>query len=419
MPESDINVDLSVEDKLQYYKDKVKNLEARLEYIDSLKNDSVKSNEMRYLLTPDNFQKINDLVESMIRSPVRRNIYGKLIEGIIEIFGFNRVSILERRGNKLVVVDGCGLPQDYLDNFNVKIEDIPGKDQRAVLARAAAKKEAIVVEDRSDCPLYNQRDTEPGKTYSFQFLAVPIIAFEELIGLVAVAQDDQTDIYMTGNTVKILKFFINQVGIALGNEELIRKRETSYKNVILSLSGAVEARDETTGNHIHRLFDLAEELGERLDLSKKQLNQLKWGARLHDVGKIAIKERILTKPASLSKEEFEHVKTHPREGLKIIKPLVFLDQARDIILYHHERWDGKGYPEGLAGEEIPFLARVMNLIDSWDVMLNSRPYKSPMSEPEAVAELIRCCGGQFDPRLVEQFLSTLPSSTVRAGRRLV
>ncbi len=410
----------SLTDKLQYYKDRVQNLEAQLEYLEStLEQDDFRElKEIGHLLTSENFRKINNLVETMIRSSNRETIYAKLIEGIVEIFGFHRVSILERNGDRLEVVEGVGLPESYLENFTVEIADEPGKDQRSVLARSAARRESIVIEDRSDCPVYSQRDTEPGKEYSFQFLAIPLLAFDELIGLVTVARQNESEYYMTENTVKVLKFFVNQVGIALGNERLINRREASYKNAILSLAGAVEARDETTGDHIQRLFDLAEKIGSVLDLSGDQLSQLKWGAQLHDVGKIAINGQILTKPGSLTEAEYEHVKQHPEYGLDIIKPLDFLDAARDVVLYHHERWDGEGYPEGLAGEEIPYLARVMNLIDSWDVMIHSRPYKSAMTKPEAVAELLHCAGGQFDPDLVDKFLSTLSESVVQQGREL-
>ena len=128
---------------------------------------------------------------------------------------------------------------------------------------------------------------------------------------------------------------------------------------------------------------------------------------LHDIGKINIPEKTLTKEGSLTEEEWEMVKTHPELGFRITRASEEFSHVAEDIIAHHERWDGQGYPKGLQGAEIPLLARITAIVDAYDVMSNGRPYKEPMNEEEIIAEIKRCAGTQFDPELVDIFLSVL------------
>ena len=158
---------------------------------------------------------------------------------------------------------------------------------------------------------------------------------------------------------------------------------------------------------------MARELG----LSGPRLNALTHAAELHDIGKIAIPDEILKAPRQLTAEEWAIVQEHPRRGVEMIRHLEFLGPARDAILSHHERIDGRGYPNGLAGEDIPLEARIMAVIDSYDAMTSARPYRPPLTHEEAAEELRRCIGAQFDPRCVEAFLGLVgeEAQTVGAG----
>ena len=157
------------------------------------------------------------------------------------------------------------------------------------------------------------------------------------------------------------------------------------------------------------MADYAHKLGEEINLTNGQLNNLSLLATLHDIGKVTISEDILKKPDDLSDEEWEIIKQHPERGYVIASASEeFAPIAREI-LYHHERWDGDGYPEGLSGEEIPLLSRIITIVDAYDVMTTGRPYKDAMSKEEALEEIEECAGSQFDPELAEKFVEMIKS----------
>ncbi|WP_456439177.1 response regulator [Caldithrix abyssi] len=176
------------------------------------------------------------------------------------------------------------------------------------------------------------------------------------------------------------------------------------EQVIFSLAKTVEAKDKYTEGHCNRLADLAQTMGRHLNLSEHDLKVLKRGGILHDIGKIAIRDAILLKPGKLTAEEFEIIKEHPKIGVQICAPLKTLKPVLPVILYHHERYNGSGYPEGLKGEEIPLLARVIGLVDCFDSLTTERPYRKALS----VSQALEICEketdeGLWDPNLFSVF----------------
>ena len=172
------------------------------------------------------------------------------------------------------------------------------------------------------------------------------------------------------------------------------------EQVIFSLAKTVEAKDKYTEGHCNRLADLAQAMGQWLNFSESELKILKRGGLLHDIGKIAIHDSILLKPGKLTPEEFEIVKEHPKIGMQICSPLKTLQPVLPVILYHHERYNGSGYPEGLQGEEIPLLARIIGLVDCFDSLTTKRPYRRALS----ISEAMEICQketekGLWDPKL--------------------
>lgn len=199
---------------------------------------------------------------------------------------------------------------------------------------------------------------------------------------------------------------INQAVERMHRRKLAENR-SARSAIIASLEQSLRETTQETQKHASRITRLAHRIGQKLRLGEDQLTNLELLARLHDLGKIAIPPHILNKPGPLTPEEWEVVKRHPEVGYRIAQSSPDLLPIAEAILAHHERWDGTGYPQGLKGEEIPLIARILAVIDAYDVMTQGRPYKKPMTQKEAVQELKRCSGSQFDPRVVEVFVEIL------------
>jgi|tagenome__1003787_1003787.scaffolds.fasta_scaffold20908013_2 putative nucleotidyltransferase with HDIG domain len=179
----------------------------------------------------------------------------------------------------------------------------------------------------------------------------------------------------------------------------------AYRGTAYVLGDVVEADDAYTGEHCRGVVQLAMEVGERLGLKPEALRNLEFGALLHDVGKIAIPKEIINKPGKLDAHEFQIVKTHTTEGQALLDRVGgFMSEVGRIVRSHHERWDGAGYPDGLAGEAIPLEARIIAACDSWNAMTTTRSYRRAMPAEAAHAEMIACSGSQFDPRVVDALL---------------
>jgi len=170
------------------------------------------------------------------------------------------------------------------------------------------------------------------------------------------------------------------------------------------LSRAIEARDEYTRGHSARVTAIADAIARRLGWDDERLDLLQLGGPLHDVGKLAIPDDVLRKPGRLDDDELAQIREHPRLGARILLRLAAFRGALPYVLYHHERWDGTGYPTGRAGEQIPLEARVLAVADAFDAMTSDRPYRPALSREEALAEVERCSGTQFDPEIVRIFL---------------
>jgi HD-GYP domain-containing protein (c-di-GMP phosphodiesterase class II) len=180
--------------------------------------------------------------------------------------------------------------------------------------------------------------------------------------------------------------------------------EKETLNIIYALAATIEARDPYTYGHSRKVRGFSVALAESLGFPPEKVATISHAALLHDIGKIGILDDILNKPGRLDDNERELIKTHPQLSRTIVGHVSSLTPCLQAILHHHERWDGGGYPSGLKGESIPIEARILSIADSFDAMTSKRPYRNPLSYKEAVEELNRGSGSQFDPRLVEKFL---------------
>ena len=230
-------------------------------------------------------------------------------------------------------------------------------------------------------------------------LCVPLVSSEGTIGAMTVGSNDQ-EYRFTSDDVRLLSTIGNHVTIAIGNIELFSQLQDAYFATVRSLAAAVDAKDTYTRGHSDRVATYAVLVAERLNLSHEQRTALEMAAYLHDIGKIGVPESILLKPGALTVEEMSQMRHHPLIGADILKPVSFPWAITPIVRHHHEHWDGSGYPAGLRGEEIPVLARILCVADSFEAMTADRPYREGRSYDDALEELKRCSGTQFDPAIV-------------------
>ena len=217
-----------------------------------------------------------------------------------------------------------------------------------------------------------------------------------------------------GLPADFLEALAAQVAIALENGQLmedLRRRNldlrAAYDATLEGWARTLELRDLETQNHAQRVTELAVRLGLRMGIQGDALTYLRWGALLHDIGKLGVPDSILLKPGKLNEKEWEEMRKHPQYAYELLSKIDFLKPALDIPYCHHERWDGTGYPRGLKGEEIPLSARIFAVVDAWDAMRSDRPYRKALPVEEAMEEIKKGAGTQFDPKVVEAFLQLL------------
>lgn len=204
--------------------------------------------------------------------------------------------------------------------------------------------------------------------------------------------------------LSLAKAIADQTAAALQRVQLFTNLEQAYLETVLTLANAVEAKDTYTKNHADNVSRMAVLVGKELGLPDNELEDIRYGGALHDVGKIGVLDSILNKPGKLNEEEWVQMRAHAAMGADILKPVPRLAGAADIVRHHHERYDGNGYPDGLAGENIPIGARILTTVDSYSAMVDRRSYKAARPHEDAEAELRRCTGTQFDSRVVDAFL---------------
>lgn len=264
------------------------------------------------------------------------------------------------------------------------------------------------VKDDELSPIF-LRSTQAGQVKLIQpagegfMTAIPVRGDKDLSGAVVLYKKDafsHSDIY-------IAEFFAAQVFTIVEKQDMLKQMSDDYENIIEALSMAIDIKDHDTHGHSLSTMKYAVQIAQKMKLPPEECKKIKYAALLHDIGKIKTCNEILKKPSSLTVEEFETIKKHPQDGVNILDAMDIFDDILPIILHHHEHFDGKGYPEKLRGEKIPLGSRICAIADAYSVMLTDRPYRIARSKEEAIIELKRCSGSQFDSHIVNVFLDSM------------
>ncbi len=243
------------------------------------------------------------------------------------------------------------------------------------------------------------------------YIGVPLIAKGTLVGVLEVFH--RSPIQATSEWVGFLETLATQAALAMDNAELFTDLQQSNRSLALSYDATIEGwsraldlRDEETEGHTQRVTELTVNLARIMQIPEEQITHMRRGALLHDIGKMGIPDSILLKPSELTEEETQVMHQHPQYAYDLIAPIRYLQSAMDIPFCHHEKWDGSGYPRGLAGERIPLAARIFSVVDVWDALTSDRPYREAWPEDKALAYIRMNSGTYFDPHVVEVFLKT-------------
>jgi response regulator RpfG family c-di-GMP phosphodiesterase len=264
----------------------------------------------------------------------------------------------------------------------------------------------LLAPDAPEAPLGIRMYEDPARNAVF----VPMVAKERLTGGIEIDLEGR-DRRFSANDQKLLYALASQAAIFIENARLERDVRSMFLSIIVSMASAVDAKDAYTHGHSLRVARVGLLVAQELGLPRERMEPLLLSGILHDVGKIAIPDDILKKPHRLDKEQFEVMKSHPLAGAKLLAHIPALAEVIPGIKHHHENWDGTGYPDGLAGENIPMAGRLILLGDAFDAMTTDRVYRKGMPVAEALGEIHKFAGAQFDPGLVERL-----EAGYRAGR---
>jgi HD-GYP domain-containing protein (c-di-GMP phosphodiesterase class II) len=330
---------------------------------------------------------------------------GIILEKIVQQFNVDAadILILDSTAQSLHFIKGLGFHANTPLHTHLDLEQS--------YAGLAVREKRLVHIDNLRHKTHNLDTTFNFKKDGFQvYLATPLIARGDVKGVLEIYQRDP--LKMTPGWFNMLEMITNQFAIAIDNSLLLESLDhrnteitSAYNATIEGLSRALELRDRETEGHTRRVAELTLLLAKEINIAEEQRIHMERGALLHDVGKMGIPDDILRKPGKLTSQEWEIMKHHPLYAYNILSQIEYLKPALDIPLYHHEHWDGTGYPYGLTGEHIPLGARIFAVVDVYDALTSDRPYRTAWSKEQTLEYMKSQSGQYFDPLILQAFLS--------------
>lgn len=342
------------------------------------------------------FKSLQDIDRVMISSISYNGVINAIIDKLNQTIQPDAVGIYtyDKQGRKLNVLKAHNLSDDFQKKVTADSNDF--------IKSVVESKKTLVIDRFAD-------DEDAGflpllKTAGFTgYIGTPIVS-KGGASIGAMALYLRKPRKYSKEDIDFIKTISSQVGIALDREQFIdRIHEMNFESVY-SLVQAIEMRDPYTRGHSLQVAKLAAAIAEALGILGNDLELVKFAGLLHDVGKIAVPESILQKPSYLTNDEWKIIQLHPKQSVLIIEPIKGLRQIRDWVLYHHERWDGRGYPKNIKGDRIPIQSRILSVCDTYSAMTEDRPYRKRLSDQEARNEIRKVAGSQLDPTISSIFL---------------
>jgi response regulator RpfG family c-di-GMP phosphodiesterase len=324
-----------------------------------------------------------------------------IVEFVSDFMVSERVSImlLDEGGDHLSIAAAVGLEDDIVRTTHIQRGE-------AIAGSVLETRKAMKIEDVSRIKTEAERFSKYRSFISFPLMQAPLRSQTDSLGIINVTNRFGDQPY-TALDLRNLDFIADTASVAINNQIKGIKLQESYFATMKSLALALDAKDRYTAGHSESVQQYSVRIAQRLSLTQEEIATIERAGALHDIGKIGIPDAIINKPGRLTPEEFEKIKEHPAIGEQMILPIPFLGSARGIIRHHHERFDGRGYPDGISGPEIERGARIMAVADTFDAMTSDRSYRKALNLEEALAELNRCRNTQFDPTAVEAFEEVL------------
>jgi putative nucleotidyltransferase with HDIG domain len=340
-----------------------------------------------------------EINKTIISTMDLRKVLMSIVKAAASTMGVKKCAIrlLDEKGKTLVMTTSCGLSKEYLKKTEIKV----GK---SIVGRVAKQKKPMFVSD-VDIDTRLEDPIRAKKENIASLLSVPLIFQNRVLGTITIYSSRPHK--YTKDEIALLSNLADQAAIAIENIRLFVLRREGIISITQSLAETIEAKDSYTRGHSERVARYAVAIANKLRLSKKRLRDIYLAGLFHDIGKIGVSENILLKPGVLTLEEFNDMKKHPSISVRILAPIDFPKQIIPTVHQHHERMDGKGYPQGISGKDITLDARIIEVADAYEAMTSDRPYRKALSKSDAIMELRRCAGMQFDPKIVEVFIKIL------------
>jgi response regulator RpfG family c-di-GMP phosphodiesterase len=320
-----------------------------------------------------------------------------IVEFVADFMVSERVSImlLDEKEEYLTISSAVGLEEQIIRDTRIRRGE-------AIAGRVFETQKAMKIDNISTIKPEEEQFSMYKALMSFPLMQAPLKSQMNVLGIINVTNrfDDQP---YTAMDLRNLDFIADTASVAINNQIKGIKLQESYFANMKSLALALDAKDRYTAGHSESVQRYSVDIAREMGLGLEEIANIERAGALHDIGKIGVPDDIINKPTRLTPEEFEKIKEHPAIGEQMIRPIPFLNPARAIIRHHHERFDGRGYPDGIKGEEIVLGARIMAVADTFDAMTSDRPYRNASSVEEARDELHRCRNTQFDPAAVEAF----------------